>query len=77
METSIMLEYYPELVQMDKVMDLPPADLPLYDLFPVDPSLTPKSGCLSSASASSAEKGRMLTKSVIDGLSQALVERLR
>lgn len=77
METSIMLEFYPDLVQMDKVMDLPPADLPLYDLFPVDPSLTPESGCLSSASASSAEKGRMLTTSVIDGLSQAVQERLR
>lgn len=76
METSIMLEYYPDLVHMDKVMDLPAAELPPFDAFPVDPSRTPESGCLSSAAGSTAEKGRLLTKSVVDGMSQALREQL-
>ena len=57
METSLMLEFFPDLVNMDKVMDLPAARLPLYDLLPVDASLTPESGCLSSGqSATAAER---------------------
>ncbi|VEG26059.1 creatininase [Actinomyces howellii] len=75
METSLMLEFFPELVHMDRVMDLPAADLPLYDLLPVDPSLTPESGCLSSAQAASAEKGQVLAASVVEGMTEAITSR--
>ncbi|MDO4244145.1 MAG: creatininase [Actinomyces sp.] len=75
METSLMLEYFPELVHMDRVMDLPAAELPLYDLLPVDASLTPESGCLSSAQAASAEKGQVLAASVIEGMTEAITSR--
>ena len=76
METALMLNYFPELIHMDKVMDLPAADLPLYDLLPVDPSLTPASGCLSSGVASTPEKGVTLAASIVDGLVEAISERL-
>lgn len=75
METALMLEYFPELVHMDKVMDLPAAVLPLYDLLPVDASLTPPSGCLSSAAPATAEKGRVLAESVVAGMSEAIRSR--
>ena len=75
METSLMLEYFPDLVRMERVMDLPAADLPLYDLLPVDPTLTPESGCLSSAREASAEKGRILAGSIVSGIVDALRSR--
>lgn len=76
METALMLEYFPELVHMDRVMDLPAAELPLYDLLPVDASLTPESGCLSSGKAATAEKGRILADSIVAGMSSAITSRL-
>ena len=75
METSLMLEYFPDLVHMDRVMDLPAADLPPYDLLPVDPALTPESGCLSSAKAASAAKGTILTDSIVSGITDAIKGR--
>lgn len=76
METALMLNYFPHLINMDRAMDLPAADLPLYDLLPVDPSLTPASGCLSSGVASTAEKGVILAESIVNGLVSAISERL-
>ncbi|MBF0696552.1 creatininase [Actinomyces bowdenii] len=76
METSLMLTHFPDLVHMDRVMDLPAAQLPAYDLLPVDASLTPESGCLSSALASSEAKGRILTDSVVEEMGRAILERL-
>lgn len=76
METALMLNYFPELIDMDKVMDLPAADLPLYDLLPVDSSLTPPSGCLSSAASSTPEKGAALADSIVAGLVSAINEGL-
>lgn len=76
METSLMLEYFPDLVHMDRLIDHPAAELPLYDLFPVDPSLTPASGCLSSGKASTSEKGRILAESIVTGMVDAISSRL-
>lgn len=72
METSLMLLHFPGLVNMDKVMDLPAADIPPYDVLPAIPERTPESGCLSSAAASTAEKGQILTKSIIAGMTEVL-----
>lgn len=76
METSLMLRYFPELVDMDRVMDLPAAELPIYDLLPVDTTLTPESGCLSSGSGSTAEKGTVLSESIVHGMAEVIRERL-
>lgn len=68
METSLMLEYFPKYVWMDRLMDHPPADLPLYDQLPVNPDFTPSSGALSSGKASTAEKGRLLSDSIVTNM---------
>jgi creatinine amidohydrolase len=60
LETSLMLHLHPELVHLDRVMDLPAAQLPRYDRLPARPELTPASGCLSSAAAASEAAGRLL-----------------
>lgn len=77
METSLMMEYFPEYVHADKIVDQPAAQLPLYDLLPVDPSLTPDSGCLSSGRPASAEKGRILAGSIVEGMAGAVRERFQ
>lgn len=66
METSLMLYYYPELVNMGKIDDIEPAKLNNYDIYPVDPSLTPDSGCLSSAKEASVVKGEILATNCIN-----------
>ncbi len=76
METSLMLEYFPDLVHMDLIMDHPAAEVPLYDLLPADPAMTPESGCLSSGKESSAEKGRILAKSIVAGVADAVLQQL-
>ncbi len=75
METSLMLEYFPELVWMDRLIDHPAAELPLYDLLPADASLTPESGCLSSGKVSSAQKGQILAESIMAGMVDAISSR--
>lgn len=74
METSLMLLHFPDLVHMDKVMDLPAAEIPPYDVLPARPERTPASGCLSSAAASTTEKGEILTKSIVSGMAEVFNE---
>lgn len=64
METSLMLLFHPDLVDMDRIdagvyCDLP-AVLPNYDVLPVVPGYTPPSGCLSHPGESTREKGVIL-----------------
>ncbi len=76
METSLMLEYFPDLVWMDRLIDHPAAELPLYDLLPADPAMTPDSGCLSSGKSSTVEKGRILADSIVAGMVAAISSRM-
>ncbi|GAB4100643.1 creatininase [Sinomonas halotolerans] len=72
LETSLMLHLHPELVHLERVMDLPPAQLPRFDVLPVRPELTPASGCLSSAAAASERAGQTL----LERTSKALAESI-
>ncbi len=72
LESSLMLHLFPEHIHMDRVMDLPPADLPNYDVFPICPERTPASGCLSSAAKATAEKGQLLLNACVEGIADAL-----
>lgn len=74
METSLMMKLFPEHVDIERVQDLPPADLPPYDVFPVRPEITPASGCLSSAKESSVEKGEILLEVCVNGISNAIIK---
>lgn len=64
METSLMLLFFPELVDMDRIdpelyVKLP-AVLPNYDVLPIVADYTPPSGCLSHPGESTVEKGEIL-----------------
>ena len=62
LETSMMLHWYPHLVDMSKVERHPPAIFPPYDLHPLNPDWTPSSGTLSSPENASGEKGRLIVE---------------
>ena len=72
LETSLMLHLFPEQVDMTKVVDSPPAELPNYDVLPVRPELTPASGCLSPAVEANADKGRVLLETASAGMAEAI-----
>jgi creatinine amidohydrolase len=74
METSVMLHLHPELVDMSKAPSHPPADFPLYDLYPTDLSRVPASGALSPSTIATAEKGRRFVEDYVAGIATALGE---
>lgn len=74
LETSLMLHLHPHLVDMSQVPAHAAATFPPYDVFPPIPEWTPASGCLSSAAAATAEKGKLLFDVCVEGMSQALSE---
>ncbi|WP_433876115.1 creatininase [Sinomonas atrocyanea] len=76
LETSLMLHLYPHLVQLDRVMDLPAAQLPRYDVLPVRPELTPASGCLSSAKSASEAAGQLLLERTSKALAESIAAEL-
>ncbi|MNJ77556.1 Creatinine amidohydrolase [compost metagenome] len=67
-----MLALYPQLVNLEKVVDHPPATFPPYDVFPVDPARTPAAGTLSSAKTASREKGELILDVCVQGISEAI-----
>ncbi|AXH95404.1 creatininase [Ornithinimicrobium avium] len=76
LETSLMLHLEPDLVQLDRAVDHPPAQLPRFDRLPVVPGRTPESGCLSPPTGSTAEHGRMLHDQVVRDLAADLRREL-
>jgi len=72
METSLMMALYPQVVNLEKAVDHPPATFPPYDVYPLKPEWTPASGTLSSPKESSAEKGKILLQVCTDGIVSAL-----
>ena len=72
LETSIMLALYPNLVDLARAVDHPPASFPPYDVYPPKPELTPCCGTLSSPKEATEEKGQILLKVCMDGIASAL-----
>ncbi len=72
LETSLMLALYPNLVHLDRAVDVEPARFPPYDVYPVKPEWTPPSGTLSSPKQASAEKGQVLLDVCTSGIVGAL-----
>ena len=71
-----MLLLHPDKVDMDRVINHPPAQLTSYDVFPEDPTRTPASGCHSSATGATAAKGQLLLDAVTRAVSDALISEL-
>lgn len=62
LETSLMMHYHPELVDLAAIPDQPAADFPPWDLHPQAPGAVPSAGVLSPAHAARAEHGRLLAR---------------
>jgi creatinine amidohydrolase len=75
METSVMMHLHPELVHVDRIPDHGPAEFPPYDVFPETwenlPGL-PRSGALMSSRTASAEKGKILFDTYVNGITAAV-----
>ena len=72
LETSMMLLFRPELVELDKVPDDGPAKFPTYDRTPVRPGFVPASGVLARAQGSTAEKGSWLVDDHVSMITAAV-----
>ena len=72
-ETSLMLALYPDLVDLNKVVQHPPAKFPPYDTYPADPLRTPSTGTLSSAENATIEKGQLILDVCVTGISEAII----
>lgn len=74
METSVMLHLRPDLVRHDLIPDHPPADFPLYDVYPFDPDSVSHSGALTSAAGATAEKGKAVVDTLVPALAKQIAE---
>lgn len=72
LETSMMLYAFPDLINMDKAADEPPAEFPHYDVFPVKPEWVPASGCLSCGKEGNREAGELLVEEFVVNASSIL-----
>lgn len=76
LETALMLHLQPELVDLDRAVDHPAAELPRFDRLPVVTERTPATGCLSAPTGATAEKGRLLYEQVTSSIAADLQEEL-
>jgi len=74
LETSLMLQVRPELVDMTKVPTDGPARFPAYDRYPDASGYVPPSGVLAHAEMSSAEKGDLLMRDHVEMIVKAIRE---
>ena len=74
METSLMLHYYPEMVRLDLIPDVQPAEFPPYDIHPYQTDMVPASGVLSSAKAASVEKGAIIAAQISEHIAAAVMK---
>src|SRR3984957_9109079 len=71
-ETSMMLHFHPELVQLAQIPDEPPANFPPYETYPAHTEWVPASGVLSSARGATLEKGVLITDEVLARIAAAV-----
>ncbi len=76
METSLMMLFHPDLVDMSTTKESHycnlPAILPNYDVLPIVPEYTPPSGCLSSPAAASVESGEIIRDNAVAHMVEAI-----
>lgn len=80
METSLMMLFHPDLVDMESTSEPHyeglPAVLPNYDVLPIVPEYTPPSGCLSSPTAASLENGEIIRDNAVGHMVDAIKAEL-
>lgn len=71
-ETSLIMNFAPELVHMDRLVDDKIDAAPTYIVYPIPEDLVPTSGLLSIARTSSAEKGQLIVDEVIERMEEII-----
>lgn len=71
-ETSLMMHFFPDLVDMARLANDPPADFPPYDMYPTRTEWVPPSGVLSPAQGASVEKGRLMAEEYAVRITEAV-----
>lgn len=71
-ETSLMLHYAPDMVDLSRLPNDPPAEFPPYDVYPTIVDWVPPSGVLSPAHGASAEKGRWIAEDIVMHMTETL-----
>jgi creatinine amidohydrolase len=72
MTTSVLLYLNPDLVRVGRIPNHPPLSFPPYDVFPPHPERGSSTGVLASARGASAEKGALLFREYVEGISRAM-----
>lgn len=72
LETSMMLHLFPHLVDKESIPNDPPHDFPIYDIYPTPEGHVRASGVLSTASAATAEFGKLLVDEFEDLVSRSI-----
>jgi len=67
-ETSLMLHYFPRLVDMSRLPHEEPADFPVYDLFPASRDGVPPSGALCPPNRATAGFGALIARDCVAGI---------
>lgn len=71
-ETSMMLHWHPEWVDVERIPIKSSGRFPPYDVFPQDGRGVPASGVLAPAEGASAEKGRMIINATVAAMTEAV-----
>ena len=73
-ETSLMLHYRPDLVDMARLPDEAPGDFPTYDLFPATRAGVPPSGALSPPNRATAAYGARIAADCVAGIRRDIAD---
>jgi creatinine amidohydrolase len=72
LETSLMLHYHPDLVDLSAIPEQPAADFPAWDVHPQPEGFVPSAGVLSPAHAASAAHGAALAAEYVRRIADAI-----
>ena len=74
-ETSLMMHFYPHLVQEDKIPNDKVEEVLSFHSYPPLEGMVPASGCLSTSRSSTAAKGKMIVDNVLVNIGKRVVPK--
>jgi len=74
LETSFMLYLKPDLVKMDRAVEIENHTFPYYSMYPEDPNLIHKSGVLSNPTRATKELGEQWINETVDSIAKTIAD---
>jgi len=74
-ETSLMMHFYPHLVQEDKIPNDKVEEVLSFHSYPPLESMVPSSGCLSTSRSSTAAKGKLIVDNVLVNIGKRVLPK--